>query len=234
MAGNFAQLTFTRSGVVNYNVSGFTEGSRGGGQPLVNGIAPGQHYNRRAWTLRDGKISGISMLPKRRCHSRVSYTTQCGPGYGNSQGAIVNYQFQVRDKRVSRVMFSSSSQRQAGCTPGSERDSPPRPTSLKRFWRRLGVLSSAISCSCFGDYQGWPRGNGLPHLSTFSNGFGGSGDLSSLRKQLFNPFRQTGTVRWRSPAIRRNPNSASMINPVAAISFTSGVYPLPLPGARWQ
>src|ERR1041385_6222381 len=34
---NFAQLTLLAPGVVNYNVTGFTEGSRGGGQPLVTG-----------------------------------------------------------------------------------------------------------------------------------------------------------------------------------------------------
>lgn len=58
---NFSQLTLLAPGVVNYNVSGFTEGGRGGGQPLVNGNrAQANNYIVDGMDANETEDNGIS------------------------------------------------------------------------------------------------------------------------------------------------------------------------------
>ena len=60
---NFAQLTLLSPGVVTYDLTGFTEGSRGGGRPLVNGNrAQANNYRLDGMDGNETQDNGIASL----------------------------------------------------------------------------------------------------------------------------------------------------------------------------
>jgi len=80
---------------VNYNVGGFTEGSRGGGQPLVNGNrAQANNYIVDGMDANETEDNGISYAPNVDAIQEFKLITTNPPAeYGNSMGAIVNTSF---------------------------------------------------------------------------------------------------------------------------------------------
>ena len=115
---NFSQLTLLAPGVVNYNVSGFTEGvGGGGGQPLVNGNrAQANNYIVDGMDANETEDNGISYAANVDAIEEFKLITTNAPAeYGNSMGAIVNTSFKSGHERVSRRRFRVFAQRQAGC-----------------------------------------------------------------------------------------------------------------------
>jgi hypothetical protein len=236
---NFAQLTLLAPGVVNYNVSGFTEGSRGGGQPLVNGNrAQANNYIVDGMDANETEDNGISYAPNVDAIQEFKLITTNPPAeYGNSMGAIVNtsfksgtnefhgdvFEFLRNDKLDANSWFGNATRQ-------------PRPHFTQNIFG--GVLGGPIKRNrlfFFADYQGWRRGKGLTSsVSTVVPTAWRSGDFRSLSNQLYNPFAQTvttaadGTVTVVRQPFAGNQIPQSMINPVAANLFSSGFYPLPL------
>ncbi len=230
---NFAQLTLLAPGVVNYNVGGFTEGSRGGGQPLVNGNrAQANNYIVDGMDANETEDNGISYAPNVDAIQEFKLITTNPPAeYGNSMGAIVNTSFKSGTNEFHGNVFEflRNDKLDANSWFGNATHQP-RPHFTQNIFG--GVLGGPIKRNklfFFADYQGWRRGKGLnSSVSTVIPTAWRSGNFSSLSNQLFNPFAQTGTVTVVRQPFAGNQIPQSMINPVAANLFASGFYPLPL------
>ena len=237
---NFAQLTLLAPGVVTYNLSGFTEGSRGGGQPLVNGNrAQANNYRLDGVDANESQDNGVAYAPNVDAIQEFKLITTNPPAeYGNAMGAIVNtsmksgtnsyhgnaFEFLRNDMFDSNTWFGNATNQ-------------PRPHfSQNIFGGTFGGPIRKNKLFFFTDYQGWRRGKGTTaSVRTLIPQAWRSGNLSSLTKQLYNPFSQTevvgsnGVTTYVRQPFPGNQIPASLISPVARGLFSHPeFYPLPL------
>jgi hypothetical protein len=115
----------------------------------------------------------------------------------------------------------------------------PRPHfSQNIFGGTLGGPIKRNALFFFVDYQGWRRGKGqTDSVRTVVPEAWRRGDMSSLPRQLFNPFTQTevpaanGQINYVRQPFPGNQIPASLISPVARALFANpDIYPLPLNG----
>lgn len=237
---NFAQLTLLAPGVVTYDMTGFTEGARGGGRPLVNGNrAQANNFRLDGMDINETQDNGIAYAPNVDAIQEFKLITTNPPAeYGNSMGAIVNtslksgtnefhgnlFEFLRNDKLDANTWFGNATRQ-------------PRPHfSQNIFGGTFGGPVRRNRLFFFTDYQGWRRAKNLTSsVSTVIPSAWRGGDLSSLPKQLYNPFSQTEVVnaQGQTTYVRQPfPNNRipeSLISPVARNLFAHPeFYPLPL------
>jgi hypothetical protein len=238
---NFAQLTLLAPGVVTYNVSGFADGSRGGGQPLVNGNrAQANNYRLDGVDANESQDNGIAVSPNVDAIQEFKLITTNPPAeYGNAMGAIVNtslksgtneyhgdvFEFLRNDMFDSNTWFGNATKQ-------------PRPhLSQNIFGGTFGGPIRRNRLFFFTDYQGWRRGKGTTaSVRTLIPAAWRTGDFSSLLpRQLYNPFAQTTVTNasGQSMEVRQpfagNQIPSALISPVARNLFAHpDLYPLPL------
>src|SRR4051794_22327352 len=237
---NFAQLTLLAPGVVTYNLSGFTEGSRGGGQPLVNGNrAQANNYRLDGVDANESQDNGIAYAPNVDAIQEFKLITTNPPAeYGNAMGAIVNtsmksgtntfhgnvFEFLRNDHLDSNTWFGNAT-------------GQPRPHfSQNIFGGTFGGPIRRNRLFFFTDYQGWRRSKGTTaSVRTLIPAAWRKGDFSSLSRQLYNPFAQSevtganGQTTYVRQPFPNNQVPENLINPVARNLFANpDLYPLPL------
>ena len=182
---NFAQLTLLSPGVVTYDLTGFTEGSRGGGRPLVNGNrAQANNFRIDGMDANETQDNGIAYAPNVDAIQEFKLITTNPPAeYGNSMGAIVNtslksgtnqlhgnvFEFLRNDKLDSNTWFGNATRQ-------------PRPHfSQNIFGGTLGGPIQRNRLFFFVNYQGWRRGKGQTEsVRTVIPDAWRRGDMSSL------------------------------------------------------
>jgi len=193
--------------------SGFADGSRGGGQPLVNGNrAQANNYrldgvdaneSQENGTAHCGKAKEIAVSPNVDAIQEFKLITTNPPAeYGNAMGAIVNtslksgtneyhgdvFEFLRNDMFDSNTWFGNATKQ-------------PRPhLSQNIFGGTFGGPIRRNRLFFFTDYQGWRRGKGTTaSVRTLIPAAWRTGDLSSLLpRQLYNPFAQDPDVVVRA------------------------------------
>jgi len=235
---NFAQLTLLAPGVVTYAISDYTNGT--GGRPLVNGNrAQANNFRLDGMDSNETQDNGIAYSPNVDAIQEFKLITTNPPAeYGNSMGAIVNttlksgtnqlhgslFEFVRNDHMDSNTWFGNATLQ-------------PRPHfSQNVFGGTVGGPVKKNKLFFFADYQGYRRVKGLTgSVRTQIPAAWRTGNMSSLSKQLYNPFSQVdngnGTVT-RQP-FPGNVIPQSLISPVAANLFANPqAYPLPQTAAN--
>jgi hypothetical protein len=237
---NFAQLTLLAPGVVTYNLSGFTEGSRGGGQPLVNGNrAQANNYRLDGVDANESQDNGIAYAPNVDAIQEFKLITTNPPAeYGNAMGAIVNTSMKSGTNEFHGVVFDflRNDKLDSNSWFGNATRQPRPHFSQNTFGGTFGGPIRRNRLFFFTDYQGWRRGKGTTaSVRTVIPAAWREGDFSSLSKQLYNPFSQVAVVgaNGQTTYVREPfPNNRipqNLINPVARNLFSNpDIYPLPL------
>ncbi len=239
---NFSQLTLLAPGVVTFDSTSYTDGSRnyGGGRPLVNGNrAQANNFRLDGLDNNESQDNLIAYYPSVDAIQEFKLITTNPPAeFGSSMGAVVNttlksgtnsyhgtaFDFLRNDHLDSNTWFGNATRQ-------------PRPHfSQNIFGGTFGGPVRKNRLFFFADYQGWRRGKGLTStVRTLIPAAWRTGDFSSLAKQLYNPFTQSavtapdGTVSYVRQPFANNQIPASLISPVARNLFAHpDIYPLPL------
>lgn len=241
---NFAQLTLLASGVVTYNLSGFTEGSRGGGQPLVNGNrAQANNYRLDGVDANESQDNGIAYAPNVDAIQEFKLITTNPPAeYGNAMGAIVNTSLKSGSNAYhgNAFEFLRNNIFDSNSWFGNATKQPRPHFSQNIFGATLGGPVLRNRLFFFTDYQGWRRGKGTTSsVRTVVPQAWRRGDFSSLARQLYNPFSQVanvganGVTTYVRQPFPDNQIPLALINPVARNLFAHPeLYPLPLFGSN--
>ena len=233
---NFVQLTLLAPGVVTYDFSGFTSGSGGGGQPLVNGNrAQANNYRLDGLDANETEDNVIAYSPNVDAIQEFKLITNTPPAeYGNSMGAIINttlksgtnqyhgsaFEFLRNDKLNSNTWF------------GNATNQPRTHFSQNIFGGTVGGPIRRDRLFFFADFQGWDRALGTTSgVFTVVPTAWRNGDLATLGKQIFDPLTQTQPTA--GTYVRQPFSNAqiplSRITPVALKLFQHpDLYPLPL------
>ncbi len=236
---NFVQLSLLAPGVVTYDFNGFTGGSMGGGQPLVNGNrAQANNYRLDGLDAHETEDNVIAYSPNVDAIQEFKLITTNPPAeYGNSMGGIINttlksgtnqyhgslFEFLRNDKLNSNTWF------------GNATKLPRTHFNQNIFGGTFGGPIKRNRLFFFADFQGWDRALGTTSgVFTVIPTAWRTGNLSTLTSQLYDPQTQTqptpGTyVRDPFPG---NQIPLARINPVALNLFNAGVYPQPLINAN--
>ena len=236
---NFAQLTLLSPGVVTYDMAGFTN-VNGGGRPLVNGNrAQANNFRIDGMDANDIQDNGIGFSPNVDAIQEFKLITTNAPAeYGNAMGAIINTSLKSGTNQYHGSLFEflRNDHMDANTWFGNATSQPRPQFSQNVFGATFGGPIQKNRLFFFTDYQGTRRARGLTGgVFTVVPAAWRTGDLSSLPKQLYNPFSQVtnsnGTVT-RAP-FPNNQIPQSMISPVARNLFADpSIYPLPLTGAN--
>ena len=239
---NFSQLTLLAPGVVTYDTTSYTDGSRSGsgGRPLVNGNrAQANNFRLDGFDANESEDNLIAYYPSvDAIQEFILITTNPPAEFGNSMGAIINTTLKSGTNAYHGDLFDflRNDQMDSNTWFGAATGQPRPHFSQNIFGGTFGGPIRKNRLFFFVDYQGWRRGKGLTStVRTVIPTAWRSGDFTSLNKQLYNPLTQTtvtasdGSVTVVRQPFPGNQIPASLINPVARNLFAHpDIYPLPL------
>jgi hypothetical protein len=239
---NFSQLTLLAPGVVTFDTTSYTDGSRSssGGRPMVNGNrAQANNFRLDGFDNNESQDNLIAYYPSVDAIHEFKLITSNPPAeFGNSMGAIVNttlksgintfhgsaFDFLRNDAMDSNTWFGNATRQ-------------PRPHFAQNiFGGTFGGPVKKNKLFFFSDYQGWRRGKGLTSsVRTLVPTAWRTGDFSSQPKALYNPLSQTevvgptGAITVVRQPFPGNQIPQSLISPVARNLFSDpSIYPNPL------
>jgi hypothetical protein len=235
---NFAQLTLLAPGVVTYAISDYTNGT--GGRPLVNGNrAQANNFRLDGMDSNEVQDNGIAYSPNVDAIQEFKLITTNPPAeYGNSMGAIVNTTLKSGTNKVHGSVFEfvRNDHMDSNTWFGNATKLVRPHFSQNVFGGTVGGPIKKNRLFFFADYQGYRRAKGQTgSVRTQIPTAWRTGDMSSMSKQLYNPF---GQVTNPDGSVTRQPFSGniipqSLIGPVARNLFADmSAYPLPQTGAN--